>query len=335
MALLTILSRIAADEGIRITDTNERQYAVNRINDAAKVLWQTNELKNSEREQLFDIGQLDQVVSLPYYVDKVIACRNYETRLAITMFDMRPRYMSNDWRLPFSGYPYFRWRMKGRSATKQNLRDASTITVALAKPSTTLFTVTITGRTTSASRTSEVLVFTVGKTLLTTSSVFIEIESIRKSAITDVDVGICASSDETLLAEIPNTLLTSSYQIVQVLDRNEYPQQSVLVEILYKPVYVPMQNDDDQFQCGDIYDEVIYWKTRALLQSLISGNESRASACNQTAEDLSVRIAKNVDGPLDVRLKFGSNQYFNAFRNKRQSLITSPFGKLVRPDTFK
>ena len=334
MALLYILSRITADEGIRINNPAERQYAINRINDAAKVLWQSYELKNSEVEQLFEFGALDQQISLPYYVDKVIACRNYDTRLSITMCDMRPRYMANDWRLPFSGYPYFRWRMKNKSATKQNLRDASTITATAPIASSALFTVTVTGKTTTASRTSEVLVFAPGTTSITSSSLFLEIISLRKSGITDVDIAITDATGN-LLAEIPNTLISSSYQIVQVLDRNEYPNQTPLVEILYKPVFVPMQGDDDQFQCGDLYDDVIYWKTKALLNSKIEGKEEVAAAYNQTAEDLANRIANNIDGPLDVKLRFGRNNYFFAFTCKRQSMITSPFGRLVRPDTFK
>jgi len=334
MALLYILSRITADEGIRINNSSERQYAINRINDAARVLWQTNELKNSEVEQLFEFGALDQVIALPHYVDKVIACRNYDTRLAITMVDMRPRYMANDWRLPFSGYPYFRWRMKNKSPLKQNLRDASTITATLSSANSALFTVTITGRTTKASKISEVLVFPPGTTSVTTTNVFIDGVIPRKSAITDVDVTLIDASGN-LLAEIPNTLLASSYQIVQVLDRNEYPNQTSLVEILYKPVFIPMQDDDDSFQCGDLYDEVIYWKTKALLNSNIEGKESYSALCSQTGDRLSNSIASNIDGPLDVKLRFGRNNVFFAFTCKRQSMITSPFGKLIRPDTFR
>lgn len=324
MPLIKILSDLASTLGIRLAVPSERAFLIERTNDIAKELYTENDLKYCEREQLFELGAQDQQVAFPQDVFKIIAVREYQTRLPITQLDMRPRYVYNQWRLPYIGFPYFRWRLKGVSPLKQDITDAGFLRITLPAGNPSLFTVIITGETANAKRIQEVVTFNPGGALtINTVNSWKNVESIRKSSTTDVDVYIYDINDVEM-AVIPNGELFTEYKIVQVLDRNEYPTQSQVMEMLFKTRFVPFQNDYDQFPCGDIYDEAIYWKTLAKIYSQMDGKEEKVVMCDAKAENTMMKIAQNVDGPIEVNLKFGKNPIFNQFTKRGQSLVSAP-----------
>jgi hypothetical protein len=324
MPLKEILSQFGSEFGIHINIANERAYLVNLINTVARDAYVENDLKNCEREQVFEAGQYDQQIALPQYVDKVIALRYYDTRLPVTQKDMRPRYMMHSWRLPYLGYPYYRWRMKGESPLKRNISNAGLLKFTIAKANSSLFSIVVTGSTINSTRIQEVITFAVGTTEATTINHWQDIETIRKTANTDYNVIVLDVNDNEL-ATIPNSELFSIYKILQVLDRNEYPVMSNLIEVLYKTRFVPFANDYDQFPCGDFYDEVIFWKAAAKYWAL--RDNTKAIVCENAAENKMIRIAQNKDGPIDVRIKFGKNVVYNFYKNKGASMVTSYFYK--------
>ena len=156
----------------------------------------------------------------------------------------------------------------------------------------------------------------------TTQGQFVSVDSIRKSSATDVDV-IVTDIDGRELASIPNNELNSVYKVFQILERSEYPTSIMLYEVLYKQRYQPFINDYDEFTCGDIYDESIYWATLSKIYQREDGKEQKAMMCHNKAEACMTRIAMTEDGPLDVRINFGKNQVFQQFSRMGQSVTTA------------
>lgn len=322
MPAIDILSSLSADLGVSLNTASEKAYLLKLLNDVAREKYVENDLKNCEREQVFQYPQAAQQIALPQYVDKVIAIRDYTTRLPVTQLDMRPRYMSNTWRQPFLGYPYFKHRLKGNSPIKSDLTTTSYLTIVLPSANTKNFSVIVAGETANAKRAQEVVLFQVGDTSKNTVSQFSVIETIRKSSATDVDVYV-NDINGIELAVIPNNETTSVYRVYQVLDRNEFPSSSMLYEVLYKTRFVPFVNDYDDFVCGDFYDESLYWAVLAKYFMRNTDTQDKAMLCHNKAEACMTRIALNKDGPIDVNLKFGKQQVFNFFSRAGQSITTA------------
>ena len=320
MPLLDILSNIAAELGVRINDDVERAWLVSQINATAKDFYSVWDLHGCEREQIVSQAANQQQIALPYYVQKVIAVRDYPTRYPLTQEDSRPRYLRNLWLRPFMGYPYFRWRIKSENSAIQNdIKNAAYLTISIPTANSTLFSVVITGSTTSADKAQEIVTFPVGTTTLNTSQLWQSIDSIRKSAATDSNVTI-ADLDGEVLAVIPNNELLSQYMVVQVLDRMEYRQEDGLTEILYKTRFNNMVNDYDGLPCGDSYDQAIFFKTLARIYGL-RGTFDKSSVFSDKAESLAALITMNKEGPIDKRIQFGTQKTFETFTKLGMSYV--------------
>lgn len=309
MPLIDILSEVAADLGVDITNANDRSYLVNKINQAAKELYTSADLKGSLREQLFNIGSADQQVALPYYVDSIRGVRDYDSQLPITVQDMQPRYQAEGWK-DFLGY---KWRVKHKQyPLTRGILNIGPLTVTLSAPATGDLAVIVTGQTATASRLQETVAFSVGQQTKTTASLFTSIESIQKTAITLENV-LVYDITNTLLAEIPNCEAKSSYTIIQVLDRDSVTSQDVVVEVLYKTRFTPFYNDYDSFPCGDLYDRAIFWKTLEFMFAKQDGpeNTNRAIAANAKCNQVIVDIAENQETGVALRMQFPKNRFRN------------------------
>jgi len=289
--LFSIRSELASDFGFSLSTVAEKSYLNKLINDAASEIYRDNELYMSDREQIFDVGSENQIITLPSDVDKVLAARRYETRTQIKQQDMRPRYRSLGWAAPYLGYPYLQWRFKNRSCLKKEFLNVSPFTYTINQVVAGGFSIVITGKTETASRITETISFTGADITKVGSVPFVEYFSMQKNKTMSQDV-IVTDSDGHEVAVLPNNELQVSYPYYQILDRYEtFGPSNTLVEILYKLTLPVLVLDTDSF-LDNIYDKVVYWKAASSYYAKKSGEDSltRASAYDIKANSVLAAI---------------------------------------------
>lgn len=316
MPLKDLLTRLAPDLGYSISSPQQRGDLISMINMAAKNLYDTNDLPGCLREQIFKLGTTDQQISFPSYVADVVAVRDYDSQIPITLRDMRPRYQTEGW---FDSQDYYNWRIKSEgSPIERNWICDGPITFTLAKTAAAAFTIIVVGKTPTASKFQEIVAVPIGTKAVTTTNIFLanEIEAIYKSSATDEDITVTVI-DGTIIATIPNAELAPSYTIVQVMDKLQSRGLEQLVEVLYKTRFVPFVNDYDTFPCGDEYEEAIYWQTLAYVWAKREGGTELAvkiTAANTKCNDVLQKLSANKEGPKNLRMDFGINKWTNLFR---------------------
>lgn len=284
--LSDIRSELASDFGFSQATASEKAYLNKLINDAIAEMYRDNELYLSEREQIFDIGQSNQVITMPSDVDKVLAVRRYESRMQVKQQDMRPRYRSTGWAEPYMGYPYLNWRFKNRSCLKKEFLNILPFTYTINDSVSGGFSIVLTGKTYNAARVSETITFNSTDTVKTGTLPFIEYHTMIKSKLISQDI-VVTDGDANEVAVLPNNQLRISYPYYQVLDRYESSGTNMLVEVLYKLAQVKLIDDTDSF-LDDVYDKVAYWKAAASYYAKKAGDDSlnRAAAYDAKAKEV-------------------------------------------------
>ena len=161
MAFIDILNLVASHVGTNTT--TQRPYLTALINRAASDLYSQSDLVNCLREQVFKRELQDQknpVVqyTLPYYVHKVRAMREYTTGCTIVNHDMRPRYQTQGWREFIDPFTY---RIKNNQPLAREILNEGALTINLPDGETvaTPFSLFVTGSNASKSRFTEQLDF--------------------------------------------------------------------------------------------------------------------------------------------------------------------------------
>lgn len=328
--LSDIRSELVSDFGFSIATAEERAYVDKLVNDAAKELYNENELYLSEREQIFDVGSENQVIVMPSEVDKVLACRRYETRIRCGQEDMRPRYRSMGWSEPYLGYPYLKWRYKNRFPLKRQFTNTAPFTYTINEAVSGGFTLTITGKTNTAARITEVISFSGTDVTKTGTKAFVEYFDILKSRTISQDI-VVTDADNNEMSVLPNNELRVTYPYYQILDRYEsFSTDVTLVEVLYKLKFSKMIADTDSF-LDDVYDKAIYWKAAAFYFAKKAGEDSleRAKAYGAKCVDALARInetyMRDSTGEIIYKPNTGS-VIMNAVRNGTVLRIT-PYGR--------
>lgn len=329
MPLIDILADLASDQGFRVDVNSQRERVVSLVNDAAKEIYDQNDLENCLWEQVFSVGATDQQVYLPWYVEDPKGFRYYDSKEAIDMVDMRPRYATSGWRDNF----YTEFRVKKRNAALQrSLLNATKVTIALpdGEINPEQFTVTIVGKTAQSARAIETITFNVGDVGSKESvNLYIDdIELFRKNIKTTYDLTFL-DGDSNIIAELPNHLLQTQYTLLQILDRNMQRSSSALIELLYKVKFIPFSDDYDSFVCGNDYDRAIYYKAVSLYKAKFSDQENLALAVgyDDKAEQVLRRYATNKQGPIRQHIDFGPNRWKNLTRRSGNGRISSITGK--------
>lgn len=312
--LKTILENVAQETGLNAT--SERAYLLRYINKAADELYYTYDLFNCEREQLFNVGSSNQQITLPSYVYRISALRNYDTTSTIILRDMRPRYSANRWNKPYEGFPYLTWRQKFKSPVQADTTNIGPVVINIAEAATVSFDVLITGTTANASRITETLSFIPGDLTKTTTNNFLSFESLRKSVPCNADITFVDAGGVTI-ATLGNNELYTEYTIIQILDRYQEVSEDQLVEVLYKTRFYPFINDYDSYPCGDLYDEAIYWKTMELLVAKQVGQEDRAMLCAQKCVSLIRNIHDNIEPFSESNMVFSASGIQRVYRALR------------------
>lgn len=285
MALKNILAKIASEEGFAVNVDAERLNLIAEINDAAEELYSTRDLAGCEREQIFEIAAQLQQFTFPWYIERVLKYRDYETRVGFQEVDMRVRYMVNDW-----VFPFMEPRNKYTRALSTQITNTGYLTFTFSQPLLEDMTITVIGETDNAAKTSETISFSAGDTIKQGSLLFKDVFAIRKSATTASDLSV-TDIDGTEISSIPNHLLEARFHVVQFRDRYSLGSASKLIEVLFKARLEPMQNDDDIFTAGEEYDDAIYWKTLSRIWATLAGKTQDAIA----AEAKCIAIINSVE----------------------------------------
>ena len=317
MPLSSIISELAADEGIPLNTSAERAYLTDIINKAAAEIYNSYDLRGCLREQIFNVGQNQQLISLPWYVENVRKVRQYDFRFPTDYNAMQMRYHVNEWQIPLVS-----WREHRRdSALKRDIENHGPLTFTLTEAATVPFAVTVTGKTPNASRYTEIVTFLVGETTKNTTKNYENVEAITKNKAIDQDMSV-ADMDGNEVSFIPNRELKPRYTIVQVLDRWNDNGEDILAEVLFKLRFTPFVHETDSFPCGDLFDRCIYWKAMSHLYSKQEGEIAQnkvigaEAKCRQLIESLT---ANDNEGKVH-KLDFAPNALFDMFGNNYNSI---------------
>lgn len=312
MSLQNILSPLSAELGIKITNPTERAYLVDAINRAARELHSLNDLRGCEREQVFQLDLNSSQIALPRTVDKVFAVRHYESKLSIKLTDMQPRYANSTWQAYDVGL--YKWRLKGISPLKKSILDDTKLTFSLPLPNASGFNVVIIGGTSNSAKVTEVVNFSATDLSKTTVNNFTSVEKLRVVGTRQYDLTV-TDMDANEIAEICNNEDESVYQIVQIMDNNDYAVEDTVVEVLYKVKFVPVVDDYDSFVFGDIYDEVVYYLTMGRLLAKQQGQEERMQLAMANSQRLLVGIIANVESQTEKKFTFDETGVTRIFRD--------------------
>lgn len=306
MSLKYILQEWSKETGQPANSTNQRANALDKINKAARELYDGTDLPGCLREQVFDMNFALKEVTLPWYVDQIRAVRHYNSRNRIKLNDMRPRYAVGNWQQPILSF-----RVKRVLALGNNLTNEAPLTFTLAGSNTEDFNIYLKTSTSYSSSTVEKMTFPTG--VITLNSVlsptsFPGITNIEKDRLTEVDLKVTDASG-TIIAEIPNSELASRYTLLQVIDETViFVQVDPCYEILYKWKFSPLLNDFDNFP-ADGYDDIIVWKSVSNFWKRKPGGSEQVTIAEQTLAKLLADKVANSEAGEELELNFGRNRF--------------------------
>jgi len=310
MPLNTIRAELAADIGIKIDSTTQKDYLDAKINRAAREIWDSYDLRNSLREQIVLLETDQQLITLPFYVYRLRKIRMYDFQYPVERVSMTPRYNYNNWNPPF-----LQWRtIREEAPLMRDIENQGPVTITLTQPATSAVVFTITGKTPNAEKVAESILFSVGDTTKVSSNNFEAIDSLTKNKIIEQDASVY-DMDGNQISAIPNCELKAYFTVVQVQDKYQTFAEQPLVELLYKTVFTPFKNDNDKFPCGDQFDDAIYWKALELLSSKKDGEDAIAKTlgANAKCRSLIEKIeAINYDGESQP-INFAPCPYYGLF----------------------
>lgn len=251
MSVGNILQMTGNKMGLNPSDPSSRPTLLRFLNQACYEIYNIADIPGTMMEQVLQVNG-DQTISLPWYIGELRAIREYYSQIPWNINQMRPRYNQSNW--PES---WRNWRIRNRGCLQATVTNQSVLNVTVPQVDNPPITVTVTGQTTTATKTSEALTMT--SVMMQTVGQFLDVFSFSKSSVTDYDV-VLTDVDGKLLSEIPNTELQAWYQIVDVSSMPWLPQvsstQDHFVEVLYKKTLPYLSDDTDEFPAVG-YDFII------------------------------------------------------------------------------
>lgn len=312
MPLKDIINLCAGPAGINLQDAEQKTLLIQKINDAAKELYDKTDLVGSLREQIFEIDPKEQQISLPWYVDKVRGIRQFDLRHKVELRDMRPRYFHGRWNEVHN----LSWRVKGIKPIGLSSDNFGPLKVKPLLPENEAFKVVITGSTDNSSKVVEELIFNPGDTEKTTTTAFSEfpgIAGIYKDKRTKYDIAIFDSDDEQI-SEIANSELQARFTVVHVSECSGIGISNWCCEILYKLKLSPMENAYDDFPCEG-YDDAIAWQVLANFYATKEGQEFLAMGYANKSAALILEKDKNAVSGLETEMHFKPNRFLSAMES--------------------
>lgn len=315
--LLDILKDIKSETGRDYLQSSQKAILTSRVNDAAKEIYESQDLEGSLDEQVFDLAVNSQLVALPWYAAYPRGWRYFDGRMSFKSNDIKNRY--NDgigdevWVYNFRSIRY--------SPISRDLTNETRLTFTLASAESVEFNIKIAGSTSISERITDTITFPVGT--LSVSSILTfktPIFSIIKSIPTSYNITV-TDAEANEIAFLPNHRTRSYFHIIQILDTETLPVYTTNagVEILYKLRFNKMNELYDEFLYGDTYDKAIFWKY------LEQNSKDPISAagfqlkCNQVIDSIKsdAKIAKREKLNLPANAYFNSKMYGSKYRFNR------------------
>lgn len=319
MSLQKILVDIGTELGIDITTDSERAWIIEKINDAAKELYDSDDIPGCLRELTFNIDTEaveSSLVSLPGYVDKLRGIRYTSVQGGkVPLNDMRPRYHlgkgwgANAFALPFRV-------IREEYPLKREISNASILTFTLPNVETVDINITVIGRTANSDRFSEVVVIPAGE--LTVSSVgnYEDIENIEKYTTNNYNISV-TDVENNELAVIPNNILSPLYKLLELTDANLSNGVVVnyggltAIDILFKTRFYKFVNLRDEFPCPNC-DRIIFYKFAAQYLAQQPSLLGHAAAAQEKARMLLENLNVDSEDGKELELQFGRNGLLEA-----------------------
>ena len=315
MAVQDIVNDIASVGGIDLTSQDQLTFTISRVDQAARELYDQNDLIGSLREQVFNAAvQSGMQVSLPNYVGRVRACRYYFPELNLQTVDMRPRYAARFWQ----SKNLLSWRLKTDQALLSDISNTGIMGIAFKDASTVDVNITIIGSGDFADHQAETLLIKAGTNAVNTFNSYNKIETFAKDVETMQNCYMVDSSGK-LVSYIPNNQKRALFAMVQIINLPNRVNQTTFapvtnfVEVLWKIRYKPLVNMTDEFVVPG-YERAIFWKYLELQARLMTTPDLNAAAAHGAQADKIVKdVANDSDQSIEKTLNFGTNATYDAF----------------------
>jgi len=314
MPLINILTEVAAEEGIKLTELASKQKLVREVNKAARTLYHSDDLSYALYEQVFQIDEEQQQFTLPWYVGAVRGARHKDSMKRIDLKDMRPRYQTHGW-----AQETYSFRVKYEVPNQRDIVNASSLVFTIPFVETEEVKITVQGSVANKTLVTEVVTIPIGSLTVTTINSFTEFlgpRAITKNIRTIGDVTVTDASGN-IIAIIPNILERSRYLLCQKHDHTEPSGLGVnCYEILYKHLYVPMLEDNDSFIIpGEEWEDILVLLTQAKIR-LRSGDRDKRDTAKELRRDAIIQLRDKVHsdtGGIEKTIDFGRNRFQDAF----------------------
>jgi hypothetical protein len=321
MPLSYILRRFAQRTGLSCSgdsfNVDDKQFAVDLINEVSKQLWLNTDINGSMEECIISVLDKQQI-TIPSFVGTVRDVRQYGTMVPWSLSDIRPRYHRNSW----AKDSVRNWRVKGIIPIARDVTNSAPPTAILTAIDNEPVELTITGSTEQANSVSETIICNQLTNSFTKS--FTSYTCIKKNKVNGCDI-LVQDADGYDLSLIYNNELEAYYQLIDAGSIFADSAQSISIqnplsaEVLYKKRFYPFAEDNDEFPVRD-FDDVILQK--ALAQWYADKDHiEKAAGYEKFANDNAKMISGDKSKGQDLQIEFQETGHQGVFRNLRRSFF--------------
>ena len=261
MTLIELRKRLARETGLAADNELQAGTLDDLINDAAQQIYTQTDLPRALREEAFSVDTTDRVprITLPERVGEIRGVRDWADR--IKLHDIRPKYNT----LPWPNDVLYTFRILYETPIARSIDNALGLYMVPLAVDPNSVTVSVVGSTADAQEVHAT--FAGDGTGSAVGVLWTSIASITKDAITPVDVILLsgdASGEE--MARLTSYGSRSKYIEIELYEYGgracscSEPTWSVdrCLEVLYKPPFRPLYEDNSTFQLDGYDYEILY-----------------------------------------------------------------------------
>jgi len=261
MTLIELRKRLARETGLNADNELQAGVLDDLVNDAAQQIYTQTDLPRALREEAFSVDTTDTVprITLPERVGEIRGVRDWADR--IKLHDIRPKYNS----LPWPNDVLYTFRILYETPIARSIDNALGLYMVPLAGDPTSVEVSIVGSTADAQELHAT--FAGDGTGSAVGVLWTSIASITKDAITPVDVLLLeGDADGAEMARLTSYGDRSKYIEIELYEYGgkacccSEPTWSAdrCLEVLYKPPFRPLLDDNSTFQLDGYDYEIIY-----------------------------------------------------------------------------
>lgn len=324
MAVKYILNRVAAKMGLNPQDPNNRLVLVGYLNEAARELYAQSDMVGSLMEQVFKING-DQTLSLPAYVGKIRAIREFASMQQWHINQMRPRYNQFNWPDMWRNF-----RLKNKQCLMASVDNQSVGVITVPVIENPPIQVTVSGPTINSYLVNETVIL--NACTVQTKNVFLDYTAVKKDRVGQYDISL-SQVDGKLLTVIPNNQMAAMYQIIDVSACPWLPMNTSVndnyMEVLYKKTLDWLSDDADEFPAFDCDDVLVnkmmqLWKEENDKTETAAAYDAKATRTlarlhedqNRETEDMVAFVANTHDTMLK-RIGTGLRRRYSLYAGRK------------------